>query len=237
MNTPAAVIHIPHASTDIPAGIRHTILLCQTDLDNELLRLTDRYTDQLFHLPSEIAVSVAFPVSRLVVDPERFVEDEEEPMASRGMGAIYTRTSGGKRLRLDLQPSERADLLARYYFPHHDRLVEAVSVCLEEHGNCLLIDGHSFASKPLPHEPDQTPHRPDICIGTDAYHTPPWLTEQAVGNFQEDGFDVGVNRPFSRALVPMKFLGREPRVASVMVEVNRSLYMDEESGHRLPDFE
>ena len=37
-----------------------------------------------------------FPVSRLVVDPERFIAD---PMECVGMGVVYTRTSNGEVLR------------------------------------------------------------------------------------------------------------------------------------------
>lgn len=236
MNTPPAVVHVPHASVAIPEDVRRTLLLGPSDLDSELLRLTDRYTDELFQLPEEAAVSIVFPVSRLVVDPERFAEDEQEPMARWGMGAVYTRTSDGRRLRPDLQPAARAQLLAAYYYPHHARLSEAVCACLREHDQCLLVDAHSFASRPLPHEPDQACPRSDICIGTDGFHTPPWLSELAARLFRERGLAVSINRPFSGALVPMAFLHKEPRVVSLMIEVNRSLYMDEASGARLPRF-
>jgi N-formylglutamate amidohydrolase len=198
---PPAVVHIPHAATAIPQDVRRTLLLSDGDLETELLRLTDRYTDEIFALPTTYAVLVVFPVSRLVVDPERFVEDEQEPMAAKGMGVVYSRTSDQRRLREDLLLSTRTELVAQYYFPHHDGLSEAVSTCLEAHGKCLLIDGHSFASKPLPHEPDQAPNRCDICIGTDAFHTPSWLSELAVRLAREQGFDVGINRPFSGTLV------------------------------------
>jgi hypothetical protein len=55
--------------------------------------MTDRYTDELFALPAEVAVSVVFAVSRLAVDPEPFTDDADEPMARKGMGIVYTRTA------------------------------------------------------------------------------------------------------------------------------------------------
>ena len=46
-------------------------------------------TDHLFDVPGVTAVR--FPVTRLVLDPERFGSNDEEVMAARGMGVIYTR--------------------------------------------------------------------------------------------------------------------------------------------------
>ena len=53
--------------------------------------MTDHFTDELFAGSSGTA-RVVYPVSRLVVDPERFVDDAQETMVSRGMGVIYTKT-------------------------------------------------------------------------------------------------------------------------------------------------
>ena len=236
-SVPPAVVHLPHASQVIPEDVLGSFVILSDAVKAELLLMTDRYTDELFCLPNEIATSIVFPVSRLVVDPERFIEDAQEPMSAKGMGVVYTRTSDGRRLRKDLPPFLRQELLNRYYFPHHRRLSQAVEAALEKHGNCLVIDGHSFPSKPLPHEPDQTPKRPGICIGTDEFHTPAWLSELAVAIFREQGFEVDVNRPFGGTIVPEPFFQREPNVFSVMIEVKRSLYMVEQSGRRLPGFQ
>src|SRR5688572_12707405 len=99
------------------------------------------------------------------------------------MGVIYTRTSRGTRLRDAVSEADRRQLIETYYQPHHRRLEEAVSLCLRRHGFCLIIDGHSFGSKPLPHEPDQDKDRPEICVGTDEFHTPPALVELAAGTY------------------------------------------------------
>ncbi|MDO8468148.1 MAG: N-formylglutamate amidohydrolase [Candidatus Peribacter sp.] len=226
------VLHIPHASMVIPDHIRSAFLTTDDELHRELQRMTDRYTDELFALPGEFATTVRFPVSRLVVDPERFMEDSEEPMAKIGMGVIYTRTSEGLTLRLKPTQKEREGLLGWYYKQHHDCLTWAVARILEKQGFCLIIDAHSFSSKPLPHEPDQSPDRPEICIGTDPFHTPHMLSMVAAEAFQKCGFSVAIDRPFQGALVPMKYYRKEKRVFSVMIEVRRDLYMDEESGRK-----
>jgi N-formylglutamate amidohydrolase len=81
----------------------------------ELDRLTDHYTDELFDHrgPPEFA-TVRFPVSRFVVDPERFEDDAQEPMAARGQGAIYTRTTDARSLRNPPTAAERDALLDCY---------------------------------------------------------------------------------------------------------------------------
>jgi N-formylglutamate deformylase len=232
---PRIVVHLPHASLGIPNDV--SFLLDPADLEGELLRMTDRYTDELFAFPADVATTVAFPVSRLVVDPERFADDAQEPMSRKGMGVVYTRTAEGRPLRAEPSTSERQRLLARFYEPHHAALTTAVDAALAAHGTCLLIDGHSFPTRPLPYEDDQDRDRPDICICTDASHTPASLRDIAVRVFEAEGWRVAVDRPFAGALVPMRFYRTDPRVQSVMVEVRRDLYMDEESGARLPGFD
>src|SRR5207302_2563723 len=80
--------------------------------------------------------------------------------------------------------------------------------------------------------PDQFPLRPDICLGTDPFHTPVRLVSAAWAAFAAAGFSVAINRPFRGALVPSSHFGCDQRVSALMVEVNRSLYMDEGSGQR-----
>jgi hypothetical protein len=61
--------------------------------------MTDHHTLALFSDGESDVQVVRAPVSRLVVNVEHFAKDEEEFMASRGMGAIYTVTSQLNPLR------------------------------------------------------------------------------------------------------------------------------------------
>jgi N-formylglutamate amidohydrolase len=232
------ILHVPHASREIPADVRRTLLLDDAELERELSRMTDAWTDELFlGAAGSGDAAVVFPVSRLVVDPERFEDDALEPMAAVGMGAVYTRTSQGGRLRGPLAEGERQALVERYYRPHHAALEAAVAAELERTGGALVVDCHSFPSAPLPYERDRAAPRPQICIGTDAFHTPAALADAAARLFAAAGFSVALDTPFSGSIVPRRWHRSEPAVRSIMVEVRRDLFTDERSGAKLPGFD
>ena len=224
------ILHIPHASRSIPEEFLPDILLDAAELETELLRMTDAYTEEAA-AGDWAAFVLKAKVSRLVVDVERFRGDESEPMSQVGMGAVYTRTHDGRPLRA-LDPARREAMLRRFYDLHHAQFAWTVNEMLQRFPRCLIIDVHSFPSKPLPYEPDQTPQRPDICIGTDSFHTPSQLADAALGFFAARGWSVRENSPFAGSIVPLPHYGKERRVASVMVEINRSLIMDEATGAR-----
>jgi N-formylglutamate amidohydrolase len=175
-----AVLHIPHSSRSIPADERARLEISDTELEAELLRMTDAFTAELFPPTIYEAQRIVLPVSRLVCDVERFADDADEAMSPRGMGAVYTATSTGSQLRATLPFAERERIMTRWYRPHHELLTLAVDHVLASEGRCLIVDCHSFPSKPLPHEFDQDPHRPDICVGTDPFHTPTDLVTAVV---------------------------------------------------------
>jgi N-formylglutamate deformylase len=231
-----AVLHIPHASRQIPAEERQTILLDDAALNTELLRMTDAYTDELFPVTPVEAGRVIFPLSRLVCDVERFPSDEDEPMAARGMGVIYTGTSMGEVLRAAPNAIHRQTVLDHWYWPHHVELERSVNDVVTRSGACLIVDCHSFASVALPYELDQTSERADICVGTDSFHTPLSVRDAIVKAAQREGYSVAVDVPFAGALVPLSVYGKDRRVKSVMIEINRRLYMDEVSGLKTQDF-
>ena len=65
------ILHIPHSSTNIPLKKGY----CVSDglLNQEILKLTDWYTDDLFE--NEIDSSIKAPFSRIFCDTERFSDD------------------------------------------------------------------------------------------------------------------------------------------------------------------
>lgn len=231
------ILHIPHSSSLIPDDVRETFVLSDKELKAELLTMTDAFTDELFSLANGEATRIVYPVSRLVTDPERFTDDSQEPMAQKGLGVVYMKTSEGRVLRDHLSALQRQELIDRYYRPHHLALRDAVEAELNGRGEALIIDCHSFPASPLPYEDDQNPDRPDICIGTDRYHTPPELADSLIRSCREVGFSVAVNRPFAGSMVPLDYYEKDSRVQSIMIEINRRLYMDERTGKKNQGFE
>ena len=224
------ILHIPHASTMIPEQYLESFHLSKEELCRELLLMTDHFTDELFACDFNSFDYLKFPVSRLLVDPERFDSDEDEIMSKVGMGCIYERTHNGEPLK-DASKI-RDELINRYYKPHHETFSNMVDECIKLNSKCLIVDCHSFPKRPLPYELNQEPERAEICIGTDSFHTPRELTEGFVSAFSDFGFSVSVDKPFSGSIVPAKFYRKNKSVHSIMIEIRRDLYMDEATGKK-----
>ena len=222
------VLHIPHASLVIPDSYRDSILLNQSDLLAEQYWATDFYCDELFVL--ERCQSIVADYSRFVCDVERFRDDCDEIGAQAGNGLFYTHTLRGIELR---KPDSvlRDKVLAEVYDPHHTRLTEAVDEALERYGQCLIVDCHSFSDDTIPGE-----IMPDFCLGTDPTHTPKSILEQIKNCMSSNGYTVRVNYPYSGSIVPMKHYQRDMRVQSVMIEVNKRLYMQGNSTEKSESF-
>ncbi len=224
------LLHVPHSSRALPPEVRRGILLDDEALERELDLLTDAHTAELAARAAGLARERPWRfvnrLSRLAVDPERF-PDEREEMLAAGMGAVYTRTAHGRPLRAgDFDPR---GLLGRYFAPYARAVAEAVDDRLAATGRAVVIDVHSYPSAPLPYELHGDGPRPPVCLGTDPFHTPPWLREAARRAF--DGFGgTGLDSPFAGTYVPLEHYGRDRRVAALMVEIRRDLYMAEPGG-------
>ena len=212
------ILHIPHSSTET---LNRDIL----DKKIELLRMTDHFTDELYTCSN--ATKLIFGVSRLICDVERFEDDALEPMSKLGMGVCYIKNSYSKLLRR-VSEEEKKSIVKTYYRPHHKKLSDAVDSELEKDGNSLIIDCHSFPNEAYPFNSDYKQKRPDICLGTDEYHTPKELLHKVKKFFLEKGYEVSVDSPYVGTMVPLKHYKKDKRINSIMIEVNRRLYMDDE---------
>ena len=211
------VCHIPHASREIPAWARADFCVSEEELQSLLDFMTDADVDRLWSfVPREDRV--VFETSRLVTDVERYLDDAREPMAALGMGMYYTHTPDGKKFRRRTQASY--DACRALYETHHRSLQTRVAAALQEANTCILLDCHSFHDG-MTHTPYLPSSFPDVCIGTNAEVS--LVAREIVRIFESHGYQVALNRPFSGALVPTQ-LASDPRLTSVMIELNRRIY-------------
>lgn len=231
------VVHVPHSSRCIPEDFRPQFALTDDELGAEILAMTDAYTDELFHAAIDLGgLMFINRTSRLVMDPERFPDDDEEPMSLKGMGAVYTKTSHGEALRAEnFQSNERNELMQKLFWPYSRDLERVVTESVDRFSRCLIIDAHSFPSRSLPYEDDSLV-RPDICFGHDPYHAPHDVLEGMKVTCADRGWHVADNSPFAGSYVPLKYYRSETQVKSLMIEVNRGQYMDEANGEKSDGF-
>ena len=88
----------------------------------------------------------------------------------------------------------------------------------------VIADCHSF--------PDEgvffieNSERPNICLGRDEFHTPEELLDLVKGHFEDCGFSVLVNQPYSGCMIPIDYYRKNKHVHGIMIEVNKRLYLD-----------
>ena len=227
--------NIPHGSTRIPLGYRGDFRLSQADLRAQAMRLADLFSSELYDGLLRSYGGIVSTISRMVVDVERFEDDRKEVMAKVGMGVLYTKSGDGSVIR-SVSKIKRSTYLSEIYRPYHQALDSLIEACLAKHGKCLILDCHTFSSSPRPYEADRKRPRPDICLGTDSLHTPDHLKVTLKQKFKAEGFTVKQNSPYTGAMIPKAYYGKDGRVHSVMIEINRALYMDEERLEKKADF-
>lgn len=230
------IMHIPHGSVYIPDAERQKLLISEEELQLELIRITDWYVHDLFVIDDPRVKDVVFPYSRLLVDVERCADDEREKMAEQGLGAVYSRTISGKPLRKSLGTSERELLIKTYYQPYHRYMEESIKMALDVCGYCLILDCHSFPTVPFPQERNPDQSRPEICIGFDSFHASLELIAETRHICRSHFESLQFNQPFSGSFVPSEFYQSEKRVSSLMITINRGLYLQEETALKTADF-
>lgn len=225
------LLHIPHASTEIPLYDGYAV--SKERLQEEMLLLTDWFTDDLFENPVDISIKA--PFSRIFCDTERFSDDVHEIMAQFGMGVLYEKTDSGAFLR-EVTPAIRAHILEHYYWKHHNHFTATVQQELEQFDKAIIVDCHSFPQIPIQRVSIVAEERPDFNIGTDAFHTSKELVAVAAQFFKEKGYSLGIDTPYSGSIVPMTYYQKDKRVHSIMLEINRRLYLKEPSNTKSTDY-
>ena len=225
------ILHVPHSSIIIPFADGYVIN--HEAIAKEILKLTDWYTEDLFHSAKDEMIKAEF--SRIFCDPERFTDDSQEIMAQFGMGVLYEKNDDGEMMRI-VTPELKERILKDYYWPHHAKLSNAVNNQLQLFGTALILDCHSYPSKPFKRDLDKSPNRPDFNIGTDSFHTPKHLIEVSKAFFEKAGYSLGIDRPYKGSIVPLEHYQKNKSVQTIMLEINRALYMKEPTSEKLHSF-
>jgi len=158
--------------------------------------------------------------SRLFFDPERFGDDSFENMHKlHRLGWFYENAILEKK---PLRSTKHKHSVRHYFDEHHAQLNQKTKKRLDTFGKCTVIDCHSFSDKRYWFHKQMK--LPDICIGFEQNHVDKKIVEAVQDLFMD--YTIGINKPYEGSLVPTNYWGKDFRVKSVMIEINKKLYLE-----------
>lgn len=243
------VFSSPHSGRDYPAEFVAGSLLSA----RELRQSEDFMVDLLFaSAPKHGAplLKAQFPraycdVNREAyeLDPEMFTEPlpdyviSSSPRVACGIGTIPRVVGAGKEIypgRLGFEAASRR--IQECYYPYHRTLASLLEEGLKKFGIVYLIDCHSMPS--APQEGLRKNKRPDIILGN-RYGTSCNRSyfATALQSLETFGYAVGQNSPYAGGFITANYGRPENNIHALQIEINRSLYMDQESLTPLAGFD
>ena len=207
------VLHIPHSSTVVPENLEKQHRDAVRSLRENSFNLVDYFTDSLF-LPDKEhprMPSIVAPCMRILVDMERMPDD---PLEAKGFGIV-------SKWALDLYGEAFRKQALCWYIEYHRSAMMQLNALKKP----LLIDCHSFSALPTPL--CAFPPNIDICIGWNKDETRPTqkVLDLVISYFANLGYSVGLNEPFSNS----KTFPGATDYHSLMIEINKRCYMNEET--------
>jgi len=203
-----------------------------------LRRSEDAFVDVLFATAVELGaplIAAEFPRAYLDVNrapaeldpamfagPLPFPVDATSPRVNAGLGTIPRLVRDGAEIyRERLPAAEAARRLEGLYRPYHASLMSLVEETRARFGAAIVVDCHSMPSAAAV---------PDVVLG-DRYgmSAAPMLVRAAERAFEGQGFSVARNVPYAGGYTTIVH-GRPARgTQAIQVEINRALYLDEET--------
>jgi N-formylglutamate amidohydrolase len=241
------VINTPHSGRVYPDAF-----LAMTRLDRHGLRRSeDCYVDLLFAETPRLGLPLLkahFPRAYLDVNREPYELDPRmfdgrlpayantrSMRVAGGLGSIPRIVGDGQdiyRTRLTIADAMRR--IDTVYRPYHRALRGLLQETHRRFGEAILLDCHSMPSASLGAENQA---RPDIVLG-DRFGTScaPVLIDTVQACFEALGYRVARNRPYAGGFITEHYGQPASAVHALQIEINRSLYMDEETLEPRPGF-
>jgi len=243
-NTPL-VLDSPHSGTAYPDDFRFS---CDAAV---LRRAEDTHVERLYDFAPSLGVAwieALFPRSYLdanrslsEVDADLFDADwtgerPTDPAALAkvrlGKGLIWRCTDDGMALyNRRLTVAEGQARIERCWRPYHQAVAEAIDAAHARHGYSIHINCHSMPAVAGSHATDFPGMvHADMVVGDrDGSTASPALSKWLCGQLESMGYSVSYNHPYKGVELVRRYSDPAGQRHSVQLEINRRLYMNEET--------
>jgi len=212
-----------------------------------LRRAEDAYVDELYEVAPALGatlIGALFPRSYL--DPNRAPDDLDpgmlagplppsfQPRPVTRVGLVRRHARPGVPIYdRKLSPDDVLARIERYHTPYHQVLNETCDRLHTEFGAVWHINCHSMPSNGSPRD-----EHGDFVLGDrDGTTCAPEFTDFVASFLRGLGYDVRVNEGYKGVEIVRRQGRPGENRHSLQIEVDRSLYMDQRTLHRLPGFD
>ncbi|MDG1676290.1 MAG: N-formylglutamate amidohydrolase [Paracoccaceae bacterium] len=236
--TSGVVFALPHSGRDYGVSFLNQSILDQLSIRSS----EDAFLDQLIDgIEKYGAPKIIANAPRAFIDLNRSTDELDpalisgiknnikNPRISSGLGVIPRVVSHGKEIYRGKLSFEQAQSRIKYYWkPYHTDLSNLLQRSQSVFGQSLLIDIHS-----MPHEAVSTQSSfikpPEIVVGDRfGMSSDPEFTNLVISILKQHDFRVAKNTPFAGAFITKHHGKVKKRIHALQLEIDRSLYMDEE---------
>jgi N-formylglutamate amidohydrolase len=181
--------------------------------------------------------------SELDIDPELLDGKWPVPLkpsaSLRGLGLLKTKSRYGEVFHEGKLTV--ADVMARlenYHRPYHAELKDNIDRMHKAWGFVYQISCHCMSAVGAPTHPDPGQERADFCIGNlDGKTATPEFMEFLHATIKDLGHTCTVNVPYSGGELNNRYGRPEAGIESVMLEINKKLFMDIKTFKKTDNFE
>ena len=243
--TTPVVLDSPHSGTDYPADFLHSCELPQ------LRSAEDTHVEKLYDFAPALGVAwieAHFPRSYLDANRNTTEVDttlldgpwphpvETDPVVLAkvrlGKGLIWRHTDEGVPIYdRQLGVAEVQGRIANCWQPYHDAVKHAIDAAYARHGYSIHINCHSMPAVSAAHSTDfpGLVHA-DFVIGTrDDTSADAKVGALVTDHLRGLGYDVEYNHPYKGVELVRRYGDPAGHRHSVQIEINRRLYMDEQT--------
>ncbi|NKI70911.1 N-formylglutamate amidohydrolase [Collimonas pratensis] len=237
----------PHSSRFCPLDMRASAP------QEALMSGWDAYVDELWSgAPQSGATLLAAGVHRSYIDfnrargdidPELLEQPWPQPIqvsekSKAGMGLIRRYALPGVPMyERKLSVAEVQQRIEHYYDPYHAQLKQLIDSAHARFGQVWHIDCHSMKSVGNAMNIDNGARRPDFVLGDrSGSAADPAFTQWVAQQLQALGYVVKINDPYRGAELVRAYSDPQHGRNSMQIEINRALYMNEQSLERSAGF-
>ena len=247
------IIDSPHSGTEYPLDFNH-----QADFA-QLRQAEDSYVDELYkHVSSIGGVFLDAKFPRSYIDPNRsendfILEDLHEKNNSAceikfkptiksqlGIGLVWLKIPpNGEPLYKDkITLKQLMHRVNTYHRPYHKILKNILDNTYKKFGNFYHVNAHSMQNQATAmSDQSQGTKRPDFVIGDrEGTSCKRRFTDLIVDFLKSLNYSVDVNYPYKGMELIRAYSDPLQNKNSVQIEVNRKLYMNEETREKIDNF-